>query len=333
MQVSLIESVNLILEHFNYKVLPISNKNNCFDITAKNQNSILFIKCIPNSDNFGKDQIAELKLVAETFQGIPLIISDKNKHYFYKENVIYEKDDIKVMKIETFQNILANKIIPFIHVKRGGEFVEIDPEKFKESLNRLKNETDNFNMSDFAKEIGVSRRTISYYQKGEMSAKKSVYDKMKKKFGTSIFKPIDIMEWKPDQKKELSFNPQDELRTSLSEQLEHIGLSVLWTKRTPFDGVTDKEYQREVIITGIGRENDKKKILIQKIKQINDLSDILNSLSMFIVENEPIKEILIDKQIYPDSQVPKLPLFNQEELDDIKNVNELMRELKKEKKE
>ena len=333
MQFTLIESVLNILKEYNYSTLPLYNKNNCFDITAKNQTNILFIKCIKNADNLKKEQLDELKFISKSFNGIPIIISEKNKHYPFKENVIYEKDEIRVMRIETFHNVIANKIIPYVYVKRGGEFVEIDPQKFKDGLNKLKRETSNFNITDFAKEMGVSRRTITYYQKGEMSAKKPVYDKMKKKFGTSISKPINILEWKPDQKKELSFNPEDELKSAVTEQFEHIGLSILWTKRTPFDGITDKEYQREVVITSVGRESDKKKVLIQKIEQISNVSDILNTLKMFIVENEPIKEIVMDRKLYPDSQIPSLPVFNQEELDEIKNVDELLRELKKEKKE
>ncbi|MHA1785194.1 MAG: hypothetical protein ACTSVY_01425 [Candidatus Helarchaeota archaeon] len=333
MHFTLVESVINVLKQHEYTVLPIVHKSNCFDITAKNFSNLLFIKCIKNVDNFKKDQSNELKFVAETFKGIPLIISERNKHYFLKENVIYEKDAIRVMRIDTFQNVLANKIIPFVYVKRGGEFVQIDPQKFKAGLEKLKKESDKFSVKDFANELGVSRRTFSYYQKGEMAAKKSVYDKITERMGTSISKPINIMEWKAEQKKELSFDSEDMLKNALSEQLEHIGLSILWTKRTPFDGVTDKQYQREVILTGLGRENEKKKVLVQKIEGINSLSDILNTLKMFIVESEPLKEIVLDKKLYKDKQVPKLPILVQEELDDIKNVKDLMHKLKKEEKE
>ena len=94
-----------------------------------------------NTDNFKKSQVIELKIVSETFQGIPLIISMKNKHKTFKDNVIYEKDNVKILTINTFQKILNNETKPSIYSKRGGEFVQIDPDKFKEGLLKLKKQS------------------------------------------------------------------------------------------------------------------------------------------------------------------------------------------------
>ncbi len=332
MQFTLIDSVTNILKQKGYVFIPLYNKSNCFDITAKKDN-ILFIKCIENVDNFKNIQINELKLISEAFQGIPLIISIKNKHKSFKDNVIYEKDSIKILTIKTFLNILNNEAIPSVYARRGGEFVQIDPNKFREALQKLKQESVQFNVKDFADDIGVTRRTVSYYQKGEMSAKKSVFDKITEKFGSEVSKPINIFDWKPDTKEGLAFNPEDNLRTALNEQLEQIGLQILWTKRSPFDGVTGEDYKRELIITGIGKKDEKKKILLQKAQIISNFSEILNTLKMFIVENEPIKEILLDEKLLATYNIPLLPVIKQDELDDIKDAKELISKIKKKDEE
>jgi len=278
-------------------------------------------------------QINELKIVSETFQGIPLIISVKNKHKTFKDNVIYEKDGVKILTIKTFQNILNNEAIPSVYSKRGGEFVQIDPDKFKEGLLKLKKKSDKFNVKAFADDLGVTRRTISYYQKGEMAAKRSVFEKLTKKFGSEVSKPINIFDWKPEPKEGLSYEPKDDFASALSDQLEHIGLQILWTKSSPFDGVTGKNYKKEVIITGIGKKGEKKQVLLKKAEGISKISDILNTLSMIVVEDDKVKEYLLDEKLLADYKVPLLPVFQQDELDDFKDAKELMSKIKKEEKE
>ena len=328
MQFPLFDLVKNILKQRGYTFLPLYHKSNCFDITAKKDN-ILFIKCIENADNFNKDQIIELKIVSETFQGIPLIISIKNKHRTFKDNVIYEKDSVKILTIQTFQNILNNDAMPSVYSKRGGEFVQIDPDKFKEGLLKLKRKSGKFNVNAFADDIGVTRRTISYYQKGEMAAKRSVFEKLTEKFGSEVSKPINIFDWKPEPKEGLTYE-KDDFENALSDQLEHIGLQILWTKNSPFDGVTGKNYKKEVIITGIGKKSEKKHVLLKKAEGISKISDILNTLSMIVVEDDKVKEYLLDEKLLHDYKIPLLPVFQQDELDDIKDAKELISKIKKE---
>lgn len=192
--------------------------------------------------------------------------------------------------------------------------MQLDGQKIDEKIR-----TQGVRRSDLATKIGVQPRSINYYIKGEMDARLEHYRALEKELKSEqLKKPINIFDW--TYKGEVKKSPpeeDEELKINLDEQFEQIGLQVLWTKKAPFDGVSDEEVQREVIITGVGKKSDKTKVIHQKIGIIQSISSIINSLRMFVVEDRPIR-----KMIY---EVPVLTMSKLEEIEDKEDLKKIIK--------
>ncbi|MHC1591313.1 MAG: helix-turn-helix domain-containing protein [Candidatus Helarchaeales archaeon] len=303
--VDLISRVLEILRRCKYQTLPIYHKSSCFDITARGEGRLLFIKCLHNVDNFRKQHKEELKIIADACQGVPLIIGEVNKQTKLQDQVVYETGGIPVITFPTFMKIIVEKLFPHIYSKRGGQFVQIDNVKLGKRLKSRRIST-----SELARRVDISRRTINYYLKGEMDASIDTYRLLEKELEADIKKPINIFDWYYEGPRESP--PEDDLKSNVDEQFRQIGLQVLWTKKAPFDGVSEGEIQREVIITGVGSKNEKTGIIHQKISLIQSISSIINSLRMFIVEDRPIRKFI--------HGVPVLTMSMLEEIEDAEDL-------------
>ncbi|MHA1146396.1 MAG: helix-turn-helix domain-containing protein [Candidatus Helarchaeota archaeon] len=312
--VDLITKVLSLLNQHDFQTLPIYHKSSCFDITARGKDKLLFIKCLHNIDNFQKRHKEELKLIAEACQGVPLIIGEINKQTKLQDQVVYETGNIPIITFSTFMRIIVENLFPHIYSKRGGRFVQIDRMKLSEQL-----QTRKMTKTELAKKIDISRRTISYYLKGEMDASIETYRLLEKELESELKRPINIFDWSFEVSSR-DFKPKDELEINVDEQFKQIGLQVLWTKKAPFDGVSEGEIQKEVIITGVGSKNEKTKVIHQKISVIQSISSIINSLRMFVVEDRPIR-----KMIYG---VPVLTMSQLEDVEDIENLKEKIKKKK-----
>lgn len=298
------------------------SKSSCFDLAARRE-KLLFIKCLLNVDNFNEKQNNELKHISAIFTGSPVLIGERNKHKQMEKGVVYNKNGIPTVDFSTFQDIIINNLLPFIYAKRGGYFVKINEGQFEKERSEL-----DFSLNELAARIGVSKKTIYSYERGKMDASLEIFNKLKQFFKSQIEKPIDLFSWQFELANDFINNfmgKLDSLRNEIDEILLDLGLRVFWAESALFDGITSEEGENppEVpnemkIITGLGSKEEKNKEIIQKIQQIQSISQVIHSLNMFITE---------DKINLPKAS--NIPIIEKKKLEDLENKKELIKKISK----
>jgi len=153
----------------------------CFDFLAKirKNNEIILIKI---AEKLNDRLLEELKKVSNVLEGLPLIIEEN-----LEEDIIYSKRGMPVLNIKTLEKALKEEDLPLIYISKGGVYVKINPQRFKEKREEL-----GYSIGELAYKLGVSRRAAIGYEKGEMDASISISLKLEKLLGDDVFEKLSI---------------------------------------------------------------------------------------------------------------------------------------------
>ncbi|MHA1231450.1 MAG: helix-turn-helix domain-containing protein [Candidatus Helarchaeota archaeon] len=300
--------------------------NTSFDIIATREELTLLIKALYYIDKFKSILANELKLIAKLLNGYPFLIGKytRNGGSEVHPGVIYNRKGIFTMAKETLIEILESNAFPVIMAKKGKFYINLNKDVLKSRRIEL-----NLSLKDLAEKLNISRRAISMYENGEISAKLEVVIKLEEALNISIeelAEPLYVFSIIKDYLNNIELNNyispiEEDFKKELDEYFQEIGLEMFWTNKTVFDGISfEKQYLRELhpaiqknlIITGIKSESDKN--FEFKINKIENVSRVLKALSMLIVDD-------------PIERRPNIPMLSIKDLKKIHNTKELIKKL------
>ena len=303
--------INKLLSNYGFETSNIYDRS-CFDMVARRELLLLLLKVFINVDGLSNIHAQEIKKLAQTFLGSPLIIGLKSKTEPLEEDVVYERHGIPVIAPETLRNMVVDEVYPEVLADRGGYYVPIDGNVIKEIR-----EKENLSLKDLANLAHVSRETIYKYEHGIVRACPEtamiLEDILNIKITLSInlFKNPELI---PESDNEIVNDTQE------PKELVKLGFGVINTQRTPFDAIAQANFTHSendnTLLTNLEKKRNKQ-VLKKMAVNVKDLSDVTQSEAVFILENKRKMEC-----------IEGIPVIHTWEMDEIENCREFLRILK-----
>jgi putative transcriptional regulator len=299
-----LQEINQLLANNGFETSHIYERS-CFDMVARRKLLLLLLKVLVNIDGINGIQAQEIRKISHTFMASPLIVGLKSKSEYLEEDVVYERHGIPVIGLETLKNMIIEGEYPEILADRGGYYVQINGEVLKEVR-----EDNNLSLKDLADLAHVSRETIYKYEHGIVRACPETAMMLEDILNLKITLSIDLFKT-PDSLKELDLSKlskknSDDSKININEvqrqKLIELGFGVIPTQKTPFDALAKLEMDKKVsagsakntenpLIANL-EKNRNQRTLKKMAITLKDLSLITGSNSVFILDNEKIKESL-----------------------------------------
>jgi putative transcriptional regulator len=269
-----VESVLRILEKAGFKVTDlVETKPRCFDIVARNRETVLLIKALYNIDSLKSEMAEEMRAVARLLKASPIVIGERFKLDYLERGVVYNRYGLPVINTATFYDFIVEDLPPVIYSAPGGYYVRLDSEKIREAREKL-----GVSLGNIAKVLGISRRAVKKYEEGIDTSVENAL-KLEEVLGTYIIKAINILSFVREDVREDRDVQLNSGEAEIVEQLRYIGVRVYPIRHAPFD-VVSKTDSEETILTGIRqvREIEKRASVLGRV------SEVLSTKAAYIVE-------------------------------------------------
>jgi putative transcriptional regulator len=275
--------INQLLSKHGFETSNIYDRS-CFDLVARRELMLLLMKVLVNVDGFSGEQAQEIRKVASTFLASPLVIGIKSKNEFLDEDVVYERHGIPVIALETLRNMVVDELYPEVFADRGGYYVQIDGQIVKKMR-----EQENLSLKDLADMLHVSRETIYKYETGKVRAHPETAMILENILNMKVTISVNIFRAKEPE------NTSEAKTQAEPKELVDLGFGVINTHRTPFDALAKPDTRSskaiEPLITDLER-NRNQKVLQKMATNLKDLSDVIGTDSVFILEKKPDVECI-----------------------------------------
>lgn len=305
--------VNKLLSDYGFETSNIYDRS-CFDMVARRELLLLLLKVLINVDGLSNIHAQEIKKVAQTFLGSPLIIGLKSKTELLEEDVVYERHGIPVIAPETLRNMIVDDVYPEVLADRGGYYVPIDGNIIKEIR-----EKENLSLKDLADIAHVSRETIYKYEHGIVRACPETAMILEDILNIKLTLSINIFKT-PELTEENNYKSEE---AQESEKLVKLGFGVITTQRTPFDAIARVNLplseNDNTLLTNLEKKRNKQ-VLKKMALNVKDISDVTQSEAVFILENKREME-----------SIEGIPVIHTWEMDELNNYREFLRVLKERK--
>ena len=306
----LIKTVEAILRSAGYKTARLEFRGSCFDIVASRLVVLLFLKVVTNIDTVTEEQAEDLKRLAKFFNASPLIVGLRSKNAELEEGVVYERFGIYALRPETLYDVLTKDELPAIFAERGGLYVRINGELLRELRERH-----GYSVNELAQLLGVSRKTLLNYERGEGAVSLEVAIRLEELFDEALAEPIDVLNARVEAR--LDVKPESPLEREIFERLKKLGLGLVKVKKAPFNAVSKGDEFR--ILTGI--DERKTRSTVKRAEMVAEVGRIINSDGVFILEKTKTEVV---------KEVPIIPKESLREVRDADELIEMIEELKKE---
>ncbi|MBU0685489.1 MAG: transcriptional regulator [Candidatus Thermoplasmatota archaeon] len=285
-----------------------------FDIIARRDKELLIIKALTNIDSLSGDDAEELRILATTLVGSPMVIGLHSSSAKLDHGILYSRFGIPIISEATFHEHMLEGVPPFVYAAPGGLYVRLDGE-----LLRKIREDRNISLGMLAEIAGVSRKAIQMYESG-MGAMVEIAAKLEEYLNEPIVVPLNPFSYTLEVAKILrTFDEFKGLNRDVFEMLKEIGYSVTPTIRCPFDALASEE--DVLLLTGV---EDNVKMMARKARVVGNISRVTEKKSViFVGEKTSIQSI------------EGTPLITEDELrraDDADDVLELILQREKRKK-
>ena len=275
----------------------------CYDIMAKRGLFSFIVKVLSNVDSFSPEHGTEMRKIAYYFNVFPLIIAYKTKKYSLEEGIVYNRESIPVISIETLEGLLLDELPPLIYSDRGGLYVKIDRERLKEEREKR-----GLSLGYVADALNISKSTLYEYENMEKGVLLENAIKLEKFFDIPVVKPVSILRKIERDTGEIKL---EDLKKALERdvllKLHHMGFKVVPTEKTPFNAVVK---DKEIIITGIGESSSR--LLRKRIRIVHEFSMMIEKDAMFVVDLKKNPE-----------NIEGMPILSKKELKKIKDVEDI----------
>lgn len=307
----LIDSVREVLAKTGFFLSePHGERGLCFDFVARRDNLLLIVKVLQNVDALNKATAEELKNIARSLRGSPVVLGDRTGTGALEAGVIYSRFDVPILSRKTFLDFFEEGVPPFIYSAPGGLYVRLDTE----TLRKVR-EQGQMSLGSLAEIAGVSRRTIQMYLEG-MSASIDVAARLEAFLREPLVLPMDPFELITGTESVALPSPHLEaFERELFQRLERLGYSVLPTIRSPFDGLA--RHEETTYLAGVESADTK---LEKKATIVSNIGRVVEKDAVIFVEHRTVR-----------LSIQGLPVIAREELRKVKDrdaVEDLIAERK-----
>jgi len=258
---------------------PHGERGLSFDLVARRDDTLLIVKVFQNVDALSKDTAHELKAIARTLEGSPLIVGEHSGTGPLEDGVIYSRFGVPILCRSTLLEFLEEGIPPFLFSAPGGLYVRLDGT----ALRRMRDDR-GLSLGSLAEIAGVSRRTIQMYLKG-MAATLDVAMRLEDFLSESLALPVDPFAFIDDPTSGKGPAPRLEgFERELFERLQRLGYDVLPTVRSPFDALSKRE--TTTFLTGVEGADS---TLDRKADVVSDISRVVEKDSVMFVVRRSVR--------------------------------------------
>ncbi|MEM1539832.1 MAG: helix-turn-helix domain-containing protein [Candidatus Bathyarchaeia archaeon] len=256
------------------------SRASCFDIAARKEESLIFIKvqpdigCVPLYDSI------ELRIISEQVSATSLFISEKTREKPLEDDTVYSRYNVLAITPNTFKNIVLKGIYPLIQAGPGGYYVEIDGQAIKKRRQEL-----GLSVGEVAEKIGISRRTLYGYEQGMARASVTVAYNLLCTLGIPVAKPVNIFEAPMSHRKTLTARARRIItRNRLLQRIfrKLAGYNIVAVRKAPFDFVITVPDENMKIIGGVA--DGKEEALNRRVEEILSLSKVVQAYPVLVTE-------------------------------------------------
>lgn len=253
-----------------------------FDLAARHDNLLLLIKVLYNIDGLNEETAGEMLFLSKHLNGSPVVIGEKTRDHSLETGVVYFRYGLPAFDIDTLNDYFIENSPPLIYAEHGGLYVNIDGATLKEERIRK-----NISLGALASSLGVSRRTISKYEDGEMAASVDVALRLEEILNRGFALAVSLFEKRllPELQRQDSMTLENVKKESsdILSLLQNMGFDVLPISQAPFDAVSisaNKRDKNATILTGIGEYTT---TTIKKAHLMSSISEVANTQSLVVV--------------------------------------------------
>ncbi len=242
-----------------------------FDVVARRDDVLLLVKVLANVDAFSKSSAGELRMIATTLQGAPLLIGERSGAGPLEDGVIYSRFGVPILSRRSFLEFFEQGVPPFIFSAPGGLYVKLDGAK----LRRAREERQ-ISLGALAEVAGVSRRAIQMYLEG-MSATIDIALRLEEFLGEALVLPMDPFLYSRETADLLTgFDELERFERDVFTRLERLGYDVLPTVRCPFEAFTrDREVVLLTAVTSSKERADTKAGVLTNLARVVERDSVL----------------------------------------------------------
>lgn len=259
----------------------------CFDFLAKikENNEIILIKI---AEKLSDKMLEELKKISNALEGIPLVIEEG-----LEEDIIYSKRGMPMLNTKTLEKVLKKEDLPLIYINKGGVYVKINPQKFREKRKEL-----GYSIGELAYKLGVSRKAAMGYERGEMDATISMSLKLEKLLGDDVFEKLSIeglklLAMKLSSKENLE-DKSCETKVSvelmkLRKIMNRLGFKNYILSKSPFQLASKKialSKNKVIARTVLSERRDEENIITLKVARLTESKALLITPHTQIIEDK-----------------------------------------------
>jgi len=248
-----------------------------FDIAVRRDNLLLLIKVISNIDGLNEETTREMQFLSKQLHGYPIVIGEKTRDHSLETGVVYFRYGVPAFDIRTIQDYFVADLPPLIYAEHGGLYVNIEGNILKEE--RIKK---NISLGALASMLGVSRRTISKYEEGEMAASVDVAVKLEEVMDRGFTVSVNLFE-------KLHRNDTQKPETTPEHSnvfsiLQDMGFNVMPISQAPFDAVSQSFNRKDedaTILTGVAQYS---RTMVKKAHLMSSISEVAQTQSLLIIQ-------------------------------------------------
>ncbi|MEM0356786.1 MAG: helix-turn-helix domain-containing protein [Candidatus Bathyarchaeia archaeon] len=283
------------------------SRPSCFDIAARKNESLIFIKVQQDIGCVSPYDSLELRIIAEEVSAASLFISEKTRDKPLEDDTVYSRYNVLAVTSKTFENIVLRGIYPLVQAGPGGYYVEIDGEAIKRRRQEL-----GLSVGEVAEKIGISRRTLYGYERGMAKASVTAAYNLLCTLGIPVAKPVNIFEVPRNRRKPLMARARQIFtRNKLLQKIlrKLAGYNIVAVRKAPFDFVITVPEEDVKIIGGVAGNNET--TLNRRVEEILSLSKVVQARPVLVTDGQKPP---LDKDI---------PCVNSEEISKIKSPEDL----------
>jgi len=283
------------------------SRPSCFDIAARKNESLIFVKVQHDIGCVSPYDSLELRIIAEQVSAAPLFISEKTRDKPLEDDTVYSRYNVLAVTPKTFENIVLKGIYPLIQAGPGGYYVEIDGEAIKKRRQEL-----GLSVGEVAEKIGISRRTLYGYERGMAKASVTAAYNLLCTLGVPVAKPVDIFEKPKSHRKPLMARARQIFtRNKLLQKIfkKLADYNFVAVRKAPFDFMVTVPEEHMKIIGGVA--DSQETTLNRRVEEILSLSEVVQAHPVLVTDGGKPS---LNKDI---------PCVDSEEISKIKSLEDL----------
>ncbi|MGB2581653.1 MAG: helix-turn-helix domain-containing protein, partial [Thermoplasmata archaeon] len=160
-----------------------------FDVIARRDSHLLIFKVLSNIDSLSQSDSDDLRVLATTLGGSPIIIGLHSSAAELEEGILYSRFGLPILSEESFKELMLDGVPPLVYAAPGGLYVRIDGA----TLRRVREEK-SISLGALAEAAGVSRKAIQMYEAG-MGTMVEIAARIEEFLDQPVVLPLDPFEF------------------------------------------------------------------------------------------------------------------------------------------